>query len=131
MAGNKVVARYRDGHVIKGTTTDFLPTRDTFHIHPEGGGPAVVIKHGDLKAIFFVRDYAGNPAHRPKNEFDTSKPVIGRRIRVVFSDGEVIVGTTQGYQPGRPGFFVVPADPDSNAERCYVLSTATREVVMS
>ena len=131
MASNRVVARYRDGRMIKGTTTDFLPTRDTFHVHPEGGGAAVVVRHGDLKAIFFVRDYAGNPAHRPKNQYDASKPVIGRKIRVVFEDGEVIVGTTQGYQPGRPGFFVVPADLESNTERCYVLSAATRDVVMS
>jgi hypothetical protein len=131
MPGNKVVARYRDGKVIKGSTTDFLPTRDTFHVHPEGGGAAQVVKHGDLKAIFFVRDFAGNPAHRDKNEFDPEKPVIGRKIRVVFTDGEVMVGTTQGYQPGRPGFFVVPADPNSNAERCYVLTAATKEVVMS
>lgn len=131
MAGNKVVARFRDGRIVKGTTTDFLPARDAFHVHPEGGGAPVTVKHADLKAIFFVRDFAGNPAHRPKNEFDPAKPVIGRKIRVVFLDDEVIVGTTQGYQPGRPGFFVVPADVDSNTERCYVLAAATREVKMS
>ena len=131
MAGNRVVARYLDGKVIKGTTTDFLPTRDVFHVHPEGGGAAVAVKHGDLKAIFFVRDLAGNPAHRSRNEFDPAKPVIGRKIKVTFIDGEVIVGTTQGYQPGRPGFFIQPADVDSNAERCYVISKATLDVVMS
>jgi hypothetical protein len=131
MAGNKVVARFRDGRVIKGATTDFIPTRDNFHVQQEGGGQVVLVKHADLKAIFFVRDYAGNPAHRNKNEYDTSKPVIGRKIRVVFKDGEVIVGTTQGYQPGRPGFFVVPADPEANAERVYVLTSATRDVEMS
>ena len=131
MPGNKVVARFRDGKTIKGTTTDFIPTRDTFHVHPEGGGVGVPVKHGDLKAIFFVRDYAGDPGHRPKNEYDTSKPVIGKKIKVVFADGEVIVGTTQGYQPGRPGFFVVPADPASNAERVYVLSAATRDVQLT
>jgi len=128
MAGNRVVARYRDGKMIKGTTTDFLPTRDTFFVHPEGGGAPVLVRHGDLKAIFFVRDFAGDPAHRAKNEFDPAKPVIGRKLRVVFADGEVILGTTQGYQPGRPGFFIVPADADSNTERCYVVAAATKEV---
>jgi hypothetical protein len=53
---------------------------------------------------------------------------VGRKIRVRFKDGEVLVGTTQGYQPGRPGFFLVPADPGSNIERCYVISAATDEV---
>jgi hypothetical protein len=51
-----------------------------------------------------------------------------RKIRVVFADGETLVGTTQGYQPGRPGFFVVPADSGSNNDRCFVVSAATKEV---
>jgi Family of unknown function (DUF6982) len=57
-------------------------------------------------------------------------PVVGRRIRVVFSDGEEITGTTQAYQPGRVGFFIVPADVHSNTERCFVVAAATREVVL-
>jgi hypothetical protein len=47
---------------------------------------------------------------------------------VVFKDSEVILGTTQGYQPGRPGFFIFPADPRSNNERVYVVSSATQEI---
>jgi hypothetical protein len=47
---------------------------------------------------------------------------------VKFKDGEVMVGTTVGYQKGRPGFFLVPADADANTERCYVVSAATREI---
>ena len=110
MAGNKVVARYLDGRTLKGVTTDFLPTRDVFHVAVEGGGPPVAIRHADLKAIFFVRDLVGNPNHAARNEFDSAKPVIGKKLRVVFADGEILIGTTQGYQPGRPGFFIVPAE---------------------
>ncbi len=29
----------------------------------------------------------------------------GRKIKVVFKDGEVLAGTTTGYQPGRPAFL--------------------------
>jgi hypothetical protein len=53
---------------------------------------------------------------------------MGRKIKVVFADVEVIVGTTQGYQPGRPGFFMVPVDSEANVERCYVVSASTTEV---
>jgi len=63
MAGNRVVARYRDGRLVKGVTSDFLPTRELFHIAPEGGGAPLTVKHADLKAIFFVRDFTGNPGH--------------------------------------------------------------------
>jgi Family of unknown function (DUF6982) len=126
MAGNRVVARFRDGRVVKGSTTDFLPTRDYFHVQGEHGVESVKIS--DLKAVFFVRDLEGDPSRRDKNEFDGAKPVIGRKIRVQFDDGEVLVGTTQGYQPGRVGFFVAPADPKANHERCFVVTAATLQV---
>ena len=127
---NKVVARFADGRVVKGGTSDFFPGREFFHVSvaaDPGAGP-VEIRVQDLKALFFVKDYSGDSRHVDRNEFDPSRPQAGRRIRVVFSDGEVLVGTTQGYQPGRPGFFVVPADPDANTERCYVVAASTREV---
>lgn len=82
----------------------------------------------DLKALFFVKDFAGDPQRVDRNEFDPSRPLPGRRIRVVFKDGEIVVGTTTGYQPGRPGFFIEPADAESNNERCYVVTAATQEV---
>ena len=92
------------------------------------GTKSVEINTKDLKALFFVKDFEGDQKHVERNEFDPSRPPVGRRIKVVFKDGEVLVGTTTGYQPGRPGFFVVPADDSSNIERCYVVSAATREV---
>lgn len=130
MAGNRVVAHYRDGRLVKGSTADFLPTRDVFHIALESGGAPVPVQISDLKAVFFVRDLAGRPGQPKRNEFDSVKPAIGRKIRVAFKDGEVMLGTTQGYQPGRPGFFVVPADPDSNTERCYVVTASTTQVTL-
>ena len=128
---NKVVARYAGGGMVKGVTADFLPGRDTFHVSVAAGGPGsetVEIRMQDLKAVFFVRDYSGDPQHVRKKEFDAGRPAAGRKIRVVFRDGEVFVGTTQGYQPGRQGFFVVPADPGMNTERCYVISASTQSV---
>lgn len=130
MAGNRVVARYRDGRMVKGTTLDFLPTRGQFHVSPDGGGAPVPVNVADLKAVFFVRDFAGDPKHLKSNDFDASRPPQGRRIRVRFEDGEVLAGTTTGYQPGRPGFFLVPADPAANTERCYVVASATAEVTL-
>jgi hypothetical protein len=128
---NKVVAHFVDGRLLKGFTNDFVPARGRFHVTPaeasQGARPQDV-SVTDLKALFFVRDFAGNPAHGERNRFDPSKPPGGRKIRVIFADGETMVGTTQGYQPGRQGFFVVPAAPDSNTERCFVLNDATLEV---
>ena len=131
---NKVVARFRDGRMVKGSTSDFVPAKEFFHVAssdaPKGSKPTMVhVK--DLKAIFFVKDFSGRPDYTPKNEFEGDKAPPGRKIKVVFADGEVIVGTTQGYQPGRPGFFMVPADQaDNNIERCYVVSAATTDITL-
>ena len=128
---NKVVVRFADGRLLKGTAADFSPGKDRFHVSPmdgpEGTGPEEV-RVAELKAVFFVKDLTGNPDYSEQLGFDPSRPALGRRIRVAFEDGEVIVGTTMGYQPTRPGFFVEPADPGSNNQRCYVVAAATREV---
>ena len=126
MAGNQVVARFRDGRVVKGTTTDFSPVRDLLHVQTDQG--MVTVRHDELKAIFFVKDLAGDPARRKTNEFPADRSLVGHPIRVEFADGEVLVGTTVGYRPERKGFFVAPADVGSNAERCYVVTSATRGV---
>jgi hypothetical protein len=128
---NKVVARFTDGRMVKGFTNDFLPAKDRFHVTPAEAPPGsepVEIQVKELKAVFFVKDFAGNPQHKDRLEFDPSRVPAGRKIKVVFADGEVLVGVTQGYQPGRPGFFLVPADPQSNIERCYVVTGATQSV---
>ena len=128
MAGNQVVARFRDGRTIKGTTTDFLPTRETLHIHT--ATTVETVRHVELKAIFFVRDLIGDPGRQDSNAFDLGQTVVGKKIRVEFADGEVLVGTTQGYQPERAGFFVVPADAKANHERVFVVQAATRSVTL-
>jgi hypothetical protein len=130
---NKIVVRYSDGRTLKGHTADFLPTRPSFHVVPTEQKNAtpkgtVEIQLSELKAVFFVRDFTGNPAHHEARTFPAGQPPAGRRIRVEFVDGEVLVGTTLGYQANRPGFFLVPADPNSNNERCYVVSAAVRKV---
>jgi hypothetical protein len=132
MIPNKIVVRYQDGRMMKGSTADFMPNKELFHVVPVDSPPGlkpvdVFVK--DLKAVFLVKTLDGNAQYIEKKDFDPTKPVAGRKIKVVFKDGEIMIGTTQGYQPGRPGFFVVPADPKSNNDRCFVVSTATREII--
>jgi len=129
----KIVVHYQDGRILKGTTDDFFPNKDRFHVNQIDatvGSKPVEVSISQLKAVFFVRDYRGQPEHTDKQEFDPSKPPMGRKIRVRFTDGEEILGTTQGDHAGRSGFFLIPADPDSNNERCFVVAAATQEVAL-
>lgn len=125
------MVRYQDGKILKGQTSDFLPVKPIFHISLIDSSPGDIpleVQVSGLKAIFFVKDFMGNSKHKKVNEFTPGKSVGGRKISVAFKDGETIVGTTQGYDPKRPGFFIVPADMDSNNERCFIVANAVKDV---
>jgi len=126
----KVVARYNDGRRVKGLSQDFFPNKDRFHVSPadKPSSEAVEISLKELKAVFFVRDFAGNAQYNERKEYIQGDKPSGRKIEVMFKDGEVLVGTTLGYDPNRPGFFLFPADPKSNNIRVFAVTTAVRKV---
>ena len=129
MDPSKIVARYRDGRTLKGTTQNFFPNKPNFHVNRQGGtgpGDLVEVKIEDLKAIFFVRDFTGNKKHVERKKLAMGDRPQGRMMEVTCKDGEVIVGTTSGYEPKRPGFFLFPIDSSANNARVYVVASAVR-----
>jgi hypothetical protein len=126
----KVVARYIDGKTVKGLSQDFFPNKDRFHVYPadkpSAEGVEILLK--ELKAVFFVRDFVGNYQYDERKEYISGDKPSGRKIEVAFADGEVLVGTTLGYDPKRPGFFLFPADPQSNNIRVFAVTTAVKKV---
>ena len=126
----KVVVRYRDGRLLKGITQNFFPNKDRFHIFlaDKPSGPPTEVFIRDLKAVFVVRDFGGNPEYKERKEFGGGEKVFGTKIEVTFLDGEVLVGSTMGYDLKRQGFFIFPADPQSNNLRAFVVSVAVKHV---
>ena len=131
MFQNRIVAHYQDGRLFKGITNDFLPNKEDFHLvlndNPQGSRPLKLQLVG-LKALFFVKKYEGNPRYEEKKTFNPARLLTGQKIKALFKDGELMVGTSSGYKPNRPGFFLVPADENSNNVLCFVLKSATKEV---
>jgi hypothetical protein len=125
METNKVVVRFKDGSVSKGKTSDFFPNKTQFHLEA-ADGEIVQVSIEELKAVFFVKDLDGNKNHKD-NYIDTVAGG-GRKIKVVFSDGETVTGYTLGYSPDRQGFYVTPADLQGNNDRIFVVKSATREI---
>jgi hypothetical protein len=114
--------------VLKGTSHDFFPNRDTFLLLPAAGGQdKIEVTVSDLKAVFFVKTYAGNPQRDDKTDFSLSKR-YGRKAKVLFEDGEEIYGYVQAYSPNQKGFFIFPADPESNNDRLFALNAAVLKV---
>jgi hypothetical protein len=124
----KVVARFMDGNLIKGYTNDFFPKKPSFHVCKDPSDKGVEVAVRDLKALFFVKDFDGNPAHKRKLNFDEGKPYQGRKALITFHDGEKIAGTVLSYEKNRPGFFIVPVDEESNNTRAFVSTAAVKDL---
>jgi len=133
---NFVVARYRDGKIVRGITHDFGPQKKVFHVITVGeegggaGGKVHEIHFSELKAVFFVKTLEG------RKDPSSAKGLIEEKleaqnlmkIRITFIDGEILVGTTHGYTPNREGFSITPLEKDSNNLRVFVISSAVKKV---
>jgi hypothetical protein len=58
-----------------------------------------------------MRDFVGNYLYNERKGYIEREKPSGRKIEVTFKDGEVLVGSTLGYDPSRPGFFSFPRIP--------------------
>ena len=125
---NRVVARFTDGLTLRGTTIDFSPMRRTFRISDNGATYEIDVTK--LKALFFVRDFDGNPAYNEKKGF-FSRQNHGKKCMVEFKDGETLFGYTLTYTSQGLGFFVFPGDPESNNEKVFVVHASTASVKLT
>ena len=133
---NRVVIRFLDGRIERGYTADFQPHKEIFHlvVKDEGAqhGKSLAIRMANLKAVFFVKELHGMDKERPvvKRSFTDLKDqkLLGKKVEVEFTDGEVLSGITLGYSPQRRGFFFTPIDPESNNERIFAVLSAVKEI---
>jgi hypothetical protein len=125
---DKVVAHFKDGRTQRGFTQDFRPDAESFHLLPsEGGGIPTTIRLEELKALFYVRDYGAM-----RRQVDRTKrfgpPEKGQKTIVEFRDGETIWGYTEEYTPNGRGFFFIPADPQENNTRIFIVNSSVKQI---
>ena len=126
---NRVVVRYLDGRMLKGYAPYFVPDRGAVEVWPSPDAPSasrVTVPFGQLKAIFFVRDFDGGATYLSANP--SKARACGRKVAVTFLDGEELTGATLNYQTAGPGFFVHPLDLQTNNTRVYVMTQSIRHV---
>jgi hypothetical protein len=121
----RVVVRYADGRVLKGYA-DFDPEQPTFPLLPPDDPDAenVEVAVADLKAVFFVRSFDGDPGHDESKDLYQSRPPDTRKVSVRFQDGEELVGHTRQLDRHRSGLFFTPLDPRSNNVRVFAVFDA-------
>jgi hypothetical protein len=111
----KIVVHFRDGKLIKGFSNDFFPNKSHFHMTTDFSEETLQVSVASLKAIFFVKDFEGDPEFGERKGFMEGQKTQGRKVRVIFQDN-------------RQGFFLTPADPQSNNDRVFVVSAATSDI---
>jgi hypothetical protein len=125
---DKVVAHFLNGYVLKGITSDFSPNKKGFHL-VDDNTEVHTINISDLKALFFVKNFEGNPDYNDKH--DVERKGLGSRIKVDFKDGESLVGYSKGTSEKGMGFLITPVDPDSNNIKIFINKEATSNVSLA
>ncbi|MGH9442059.1 MAG: DUF6982 domain-containing protein [Thermoanaerobaculia bacterium] len=125
----RVVVHLKDGSLIRGTVARFPPRGSAFDVAMVPGSTLKQVDLGDVKAVFFVKQFRGRPGYRESKTFP-GPPGSGLsgRVRVLCVDGEVLVGYCPLYQSGQAGLFLYPPDRKSNNERVYLLASAIRKL---
>lgn len=130
---NGVIKGFLESH--RGDTLETLLRNATadppllLRIRPVGKDTSQEIPVQNTKAVFFVKDFEGDP-QRKNLQFYRGAPVVhGVWIRVEFRDGEVMEGLV--YNTLRflidAAFFMRPTDPYSNNRLVYVVKSWLRE----
>jgi hypothetical protein len=135
----KVILRFLDGKRLKGYITNVTIADDYVFIEEEGSPNSEKVRVKDLKAIFFVKNFEGNKQYRERKaliDTDDSR----KKVSVRFKDGESITGCIDNDTPWEKGFFLesqkgngfflIPADSDSNNIRIFVITGAVNDVTM-
>lgn len=87
----------------------------------------IPIEHA--KAVFYVKDFKGDPDHRDLRFYRGAPIVHGVWIRLEFNDGELIEGLVHNTIRFLvdPGFFIRPTDPKSNNRLVFVVKSWLKE----
>ena len=139
---DKVVLHFQDGRISKGYLLRDLNEESGFvEFNEIGSDDPVKVNTEELKAVFFVRDFMGNPDYKEQRRYGISEK-IGRRVYIKFKDGEVMLGYLLGKLPwkkgfflngdkgNKTGFFIVPVDRESNNLKIFVVAEAVKDMTV-
>ncbi len=117
----KLILRKRDGSMLRCSSR--IPFSAAFQQITvlDQEGKVLKLPLSELKAIFFVKDFDGNPHYKAGKEFGEGSPRAGKIYTVSFHDGEIIKGRVLNLAEENSGFFLYPADPLDNNEKVFIV----------
>lgn len=135
----RVVFRFRDGRVLKGFMDDFSTSASTLSI-ADAEGQVADVGVSELKAVFFVKDFAGDSSYKDRKLYGLTSGPRGRKVLVRFFDAEILLGYMEDDIPwpegfflskpnvGVTGFFIYPTDAEGNNLKVYVINSSVEDV---
>ncbi len=128
----KVVIRKLDKGLIKGFINPSTYLAPTAVEVLNRDGHLLSIPLEELKGVFFVRDFEGNPRRPERRVFHSRPKHSGLWIRMTFRDSEVLEGLISNslldLEP--QGFLVTPPDIYSNNLKIFVPRSALSALVV-
>ena len=93
-------------------------------------GRLVHIPMSEIKAVFFVRSFEGNPERAERKVFRSRPRLAGLWVRMTFKDSEVLEGLLPNnlVEIDPLGYLVTSPDVYSNNLRMFVPRTALTEM---
>jgi hypothetical protein len=101
-------------------------------LRPEGvevldrEGRLVNIPLSEVKGVFFVREFEGNPRRAERKVFRSRPRLAGLWVRLTFKDNEVLEGVVPNnlLAMNPLGFSLTPPDPTSNTVKLFIPRSA-------
>lgn len=122
----RVVVRKLNKQLVKGFVD---PSR---YLSPDGveildrEGHLLNIPLREIKGIFFVRNFEGNPSRAERKIFRSRPRLAGLWVRMTFQDSEILEGLVPNnlLNIDPLGFHVTPPDVYSNNVKMFIPRTA-------
>jgi uncharacterized protein DUF6982 len=118
----KVVIRKLDKGLVKGyvNPSSYLGPSGVEVLDREGRLQGIPLE--ELKGVFFVRDFKGDPQHLERKLFQSRPRHSGLWVRVTFRDKEVLDGIIPNnlLDLDPSGFSIIPPDAYSNNLKIFI-----------
>lgn len=124
----KVIVRTRDKQLFRGfSKSEFIDAENIRIIDAKGHERSFSLQQ--LKAVFFVRDFQGNPAYRETRFFAKEDPPPWIWVKVVYQDGEVMEGRVRNSPAllDGAGFYLWLSDEGANNSMVFVVKSALQD----
>ncbi len=128
----KVCVRRFDGQLINGYVAPQTYLRAEGAEVLDRSAQALVVPYREIKAVYFVREFDGEPMSGQKSVFTARPKKEGLWVRLLFRDGEVFEGILANNLLLLPdqGMTITPPDHNAGVQRVFVPREALSEVTV-